>query len=208
MKLFFVCAILFFSAGITRAQNTLKTIKIGKQTWMVNNLDAARYRNGDPIPKVSSKAEWAVLTTGAWCYYDDDSVTYATIYGKLYNWYAVNDPRGLAPKGWHIPTEVEWTSLISFLGADSANGKLKVTGTTYWKYNKDATNTSGFTAYPGGYRDYFGSMANMAYNGYWWSSTKASAGSSYCRLLEFRQAKITASAFNNNCGLSVRCIRD
>ena len=97
--------------------NTYKTIKIGKQKWMAENLNVSSYRNGDPIPQVQDKDEWAKLTTGAWCYYEND-VENGKIYGKLYNWYAVNEPRGLAPEGWHISNDDEWGILIDRLGGD------------------------------------------------------------------------------------------
>ncbi|MBK9465523.1 MAG: fibrobacter succinogenes major paralogous domain-containing protein [Chitinophagaceae bacterium] len=99
--------------SLTTPSNTavfLPTIVIGTQQWMNNNLDVAFYRNGDPIPQVTDPTAWAGLTTGAWCYYNNDS-TLGNKYGKLYNWYAVNDPRGLAPQGWHIPSDAEWTAL-------------------------------------------------------------------------------------------------
>ena len=145
--------------------NTYKTVKIGKQIWMAENLNVSHYRNGDIIPEVKNPDEWSKLTTGAWCYYENDSENGKT-YGKLYNWFAVNDPRGLAPEGWHIPTDAEWTHLTEYLGGKEiektyqgiyyweiadVGGKLKAT--TLWKSpNEGATNSSGFTAFPGGYR--------------------------------------------------------
>ena len=124
------------------------------QTWMLKNLDVDRYRNGDPIPKVTDPSIWTSLTTGAYCYYNNDSATYAATYGKLYNWYAVHDPRGLAPEGWHIPSDAEWATLETCLGGSSvAGGKMKETGTTHWTApNTDATNSSGFAGLPGGFR--------------------------------------------------------
>ena len=103
------------------------SIRIGTQKWMTKNLDETNYRNGDKIPQVKDLTKWAFLTTGAWCWYENDSAHYA-IYGRLYNWYAVNDPRGLAPQGWHVPTDAEWDTLTVRLG-NNAGGKLKDTGT-------------------------------------------------------------------------------
>ncbi|MBL0014028.1 MAG: fibrobacter succinogenes major paralogous domain-containing protein [Flavobacterium sp.] len=104
-------------------------VQIGTQIWMTKNLNVSRYRNGDPIPQVANSAQWANLNTGAWCYYANSTAN-GPIYGKLYNWYAVNDSRGLAPEGWHIPSDAEWTTLVSFLGfPDVAGGKMKTTGT-------------------------------------------------------------------------------
>src|SRR5215831_16955339 len=120
------------------------SIKIGHQKWMAKNLDVTHYRNGDKIPQVKNKAAWKALTTGAWCWYNNDSANGA-IYGKLYNWYAVNDPRGLAPTGWHIPSDAEWDTLATHLGSN-AGGKLKDTGTIeagtglWYAPNKGATN--------------------------------------------------------------------
>lgn len=141
--------------------NTYKTVKIGIQLWMKENLNVSHYRNGDPIPEVKNPTEWINLTTGAWCYYINDSAM-GPRYGKLYNWYAVNDPRGLAPTDWHVPSHAEWISLTTYLGGeDVAGGKMKEAGTSHWQSpNAGATNSSGFTALPGGYR-----LSNGAYNG-------------------------------------------
>src|SRR5262245_15639657 len=117
----FLCFIETVSANVVSDTN----IVIGTQQWMAKNLDVAFYRNGDPIPKVNDGTAWANLTTGAWCYYNNDS-TQSKKYGKLYNWYAVNDPRGLAPAGWHIPSDSEWTTMEKSLGGSLiAGGKLK-----------------------------------------------------------------------------------
>src|SRR5262245_47721661 len=149
---------------------------------MNKNLSVTKYRNGDPIPQVKKNAKWATLTTGAWCWLNNDSAN--SIYGRLYNWYAVNDPRGLAPAGWHIPSDSEWTTLQTFLGGDSvAGGKMKSTGTIkagtgLWRFpNTGATNSSGFTALPGGWRLDDGSFHNLGGNdvgygvGHWWTAT-------------------------------------
>jgi uncharacterized protein (TIGR02145 family) len=105
------------------------TVTIGSQVWMKHNLDVDHYRNGDPIPEVKDPDEWANLKTGAWCYYENDPANGKT-YGKLYNWYAVNDPRGLAPEGWHVSSDEEWKEMEKFLGgSDIAGSKLKATGT-------------------------------------------------------------------------------
>jgi len=142
-----------------------EVVWIGCNAWMTNNLDVDHYRNGDPIPKVSnpgSAGAWAALTTGAYCYFNNDSATYAAVYGKLYNWYAVNDPRGLAPEGWHIPSDFEWTTLINTLGGNTmAGGPMKAMGTTDWNTpNLGATNLCNFTALPGGQRNAAGSYSN------------------------------------------------
>ena len=113
-------------------------IKIGDQTWTIKNLDVTTYRNGDAIPQLEDQEEWANLTTGAWCYYENESDN-GTTYGKLYNWFAVNDPRGLAPKGYHIPTDEEWTILSVNLGGESQAG-TKMKSTTGWNEDGNGTN--------------------------------------------------------------------
>ncbi|MFA6571391.1 MAG: fibrobacter succinogenes major paralogous domain-containing protein, partial [Bacteroidota bacterium] len=139
-------------------KETDSTILIGTQVWMKKNLDVDHYRNGDTIPEVKDPKIWAKLKTGAWCYYGN-SLDEGKIYGKLYNWFAVNDPRGLAPAGWHIPTDTEWTTLTSNLGGESgAGGKMKSKGTLegddglWFRPNTGASNESGFSALPGGWR--------------------------------------------------------
>jgi len=131
----------FFLSCNSSKDEIKASVKIGNQVWMSTNLNVDIYRNGDIIPQVTDPTAWAELTTGAWCYYNNDSLKGA-IYGKLYNWYAVNDPRGLAPKGWHIPTDEEWITLVNSLGGDTvAGGKMKSTG-TWWSasesYNADS----------------------------------------------------------------------
>ena len=131
-------------------ENCIPTVTICDQVWMAKNLDVTTYRNGDVISQVTDPTAWNALTTGAWCYYNNDPAN-GTIYGKLYNWYAVNDPRGLAPTGWHIPTEGELIALSDCLGGQEvAGGKLKETGTAHWLSPNIATNETGFTALPGG----------------------------------------------------------
>ena len=142
-----------FLLGLVMESKSQVTVKIGNQKWTTKNLEVTKYRNGDEIPYVEDATEWAKLTTGAWCYYQNKTSN-GTIYGKLYNLFAVMDKRGLAPQGFHIPTDAEWTILSDFLGGtDIAGGKLKEKGIVHWKSpNTGATNSSGFTAVPGGYR--------------------------------------------------------
>jgi uncharacterized protein (TIGR02145 family) len=143
-------------------------VTIGTQVWTTQNLNVSTYRNGDPIPKVEG-AEWAVLTTGAYCYYNNDSATYAAVYGKLYNWYAVNDSRGLAPAGYHIPSNLEWTTLATTLGGNDAGTAMK--STIGWSNNGNGTNSSGFSALPGGFRNSQPIFELFGSHGLWWSST-------------------------------------
>ena len=159
------------------------TITNGAQIWSNTNLDVATYRDGTPIPQVTLPSALTSLTTGAWCYYNNDPANGA-IYGKLYNWYALagihdNDPNTpnkiFAPVGWHAPTNTEWTSFITFLGGEQvAGGKMKATGTTFWQRpNSDASNSSGFGGLPGGIVNDLRSSWELGQTGYWWSATES-----------------------------------
>ena len=187
----------------------LPTIVIGTQQWMEKNLNTSFYRNGDSIPYVTDATAWAGLTTGAWCYYNNDPVNGET-YGKLYNWYAVNDSRGLAPTGWHVPTEAEWTTLKTTLGGTTvAGGKMKVAGTTWWTTpNTGATNSSGFAGLPGGNRIYDGAFNDIGGDGYWWSSTEYSTAGGWVFLLDYSSSEVYSTGINKTYGFSVRCVRD
>ncbi|MEI6089318.1 MAG: FISUMP domain-containing protein [bacterium] len=184
-------------------------ITIGTQVWKTKNLDVSTYRDGTTIPQVTDANEWANLTTGAWCYNDNDPANGA-IYGKLYNWYAVNDPRGLAPDGWHVPSDAEWSTLSTYLGGVSvAGGKLKEEGTTHWTSpNPGATNETGFTALPGGYREYYGTFNPIGTTGYWWSSTEGGTTAARGRNLYFYYSYLYSYDGHKGNGLSVRCIKD
>ena len=136
-----------------------QTITIGTQVWMTKNLDVATFRNGDPIPQAKTDEEWEKAGENqqpAWCYYDNDPANGAK-YGKLYNWYAVNDSRGLAPVGYHIPSDAEWTILTDFLGGEKVAG-TKMKSTDFWAdyegNSGNGTNESGFSGLPGGYRSF------------------------------------------------------
>jgi len=185
------------------------SVTICGQKWMDKNLDVTTYRNGDTIAYVPNSAEWAALTTGAWCYYNNDPSTNAT-YGKLYNWYAVNDPRGLAPAGWHIPTDAELTTLTTCLGGELvAGGALKVSGTTTWTTpNAGATNSSGWAGLPGGYRNFDGSFFNVGIRGYWWSSTENTSADAWYYYLNYFVAHFSRQGNSKQVGFSVRCLRN
>ena len=183
-------------------------VTIGTQVWTNKNLDVTTYRNGDIIPQVTDPTEWASLTTGAWCYYNNDSTTYAK-YGKLYNWYAVSDPRGLAPIGWHLPTDGEWTTIATYLGADGGGGKMKESGTLNWlSPNKGATNESGFAGLPGGYRNSDGLFYNVGSNGDWWSSSETVNFNGWYNFLDYLNGNLGSYFGSKQNGLSVRCLRD
>ncbi len=187
------------------------SVTICCQSWMIKNLDVTTYRNGDPIPKVTSNSAWATLTTGAYCYYNNDSTTYSATYGKLYNWYAVNDPRGLAPEGWHIPTDFEWTTLGNCLGGDTiAGGLMKEIGTTHFESpNEGATNLCGFTGLPGGLRSDNGPFGAVGYDGLWWSSTPESGtNDAWNIVLSYSSYYLYRVYYYKRFGFSVRCLRD
>ncbi len=179
------------------------------QVWETKNLDVATYRNGDAIPHVTDSAQWVHLTTGAWCYYNNDSAN-GPIYGKLYNWYAVNDPRGLAPAGYHVSTDLEWTSLVACLGGDStAGGKIKEAGLMHWLTpNTGATNSSGITGLPAGCRDFDGSFKYISSYGIWWSSTMEDSSYAWARDIYYNDGVILRFSDLKILGFSVRCLKD
>ena len=140
-----------------------QTVTIGTQVWMTKNLDVDHFRNGDPIPQAKTDEEWQKAGENkqpAWCYYDNDPAN-GVKYGKLYNWYAVNDERGLAPEGYHVPSDKEWTVLIDYLGGEEVAGE-KMKSTSGWEENGNGSNSSGFTALPGGYRYETGLYENLS----------------------------------------------
>jgi uncharacterized protein (TIGR02145 family) len=190
---------------VDRDFNLYRTVKIGTQVWMADNLNVATFRNGDPIPEVKDKEEW--LKAGeegrpACCYYDNDS-SKGFEYGKLYNWYAVDDERGLAPEGLHIPNELEWDTLVDYSG-DDGNKMKSIYG---WKKNT-GTNTSGFSGLPGGYRN-LGVFDSIGYNGIWWSSVEYSSAIAWNRNLNFSNGRVNRKyGYTKGDGLSDRCLRD
>jgi uncharacterized protein (TIGR02145 family) len=189
--------------------NVYHTVKIGTQTWTVENLKTTHYNDGTAIPKVTNTSSWGNLTTGAYCWYDNDSTTNKNTYGALYNWYAVNTGK-LAPAGWHVPTDADWDTLSAYLGGDNVSGgALKDTGTTYWNSpNTGATNSSGFSAIPGGYRSYNGSFNSIGYYGGWWSAAENFASDAYSRYLNYDFSYLYRNDSLKSYGFSVRLVRD
>jgi uncharacterized protein (TIGR02145 family) len=190
--------------------NTYNAVTIGSQTWMKENLKTTKYNNGDPIPNITVASEWIKLTTGAYCWYNNDAVTYENPYGKLYNSYAMTDDRKICPTGWHVPKLSEWFTLFNFLGGtEVAGGKLKEAGTIHWlSPNTGATNESGFTALPGGRRLPDGSFTLINFLGTHWSSTSANSKLYNVVDLFAEQQIVIVPAFQKVYGASVRCIRD
>lgn len=200
--------------------NVYNTVAIGTQVWMAENLKTTKYNDGTAIPNVADNTIWEALTTGAYCDYNNTPAN-STIYGRLYNWYAVdnnaatkvasNGGKNVCPTSWHVPTDTEWTTLTTYLGGESvAGGKLKETGTTHWlSPNTGATNETGFTALPGGNRYYYGVYVSIGFDGYWWSSTEYSTAFAWFRLLDVDWANVVRDHVNDShYGYSVRCVRD
>jgi uncharacterized protein (TIGR02145 family) len=155
----------------------LKSVTIGSQIWTVENLNIDRFRNGDLIPEAKNVTDWVDAVnfkTPSWCYYDFDPEN-GIRYGKLFNWYAVNDSRGLAPIGWHIPTEMEWEILSSEIGFNEQGLGLKIKSTSGWNEiyggTGDGTNESGFSALPGGMASIYGNFVGIGDEANWWSKT-------------------------------------
>ncbi len=190
--------------------NTYKTIQIGTQTWMAENLRTTKYRNGDPIPSLDDEYYWYQTSSGAFAE------------NELYNWYAVVDSRNLCPVGWHVPSDAEWKTLEIFLGMSAADadlegsrgtaqnigGKLKSTSSSWFSPNIGATNESGFSGLPGKSRLLYGYRETLGYSGYWWSSTENSTTKAWGRDLNYSDGNSDRFASKKQSGLRVRCLRD
>lgn len=184
-------------------------VTIGKQVWMTKNLDVDKFRNGDVIPEAKTEGEWKAYGAAgeaAWCYYDNDSKN-GEKYGKIYNWYAVNDPRGLAPKGWHVPSHEEWDTLTDFLGGlGKAGAKMK--SKNDWFNDGNGTNSSRFSGLPGGGRDLNGMFLSDGEHGSWWSSSEYDTDNAWCRGLSYLYGEMFKGDNSKESGCSVRCLRD
>ncbi len=190
--------------------NVYPSVTIGTQCWMQKNLDVQHYSNGDPIPQITDSVLWKNLTTGAWCYYENNTEN-GVVYGKLYNWYAVNDPRGLAPEGWRVSTNSDWTILTSYLYTDVGN-QLKFN--TGWNSNFFATNSSGFRGLPGGMRQNSytippsGGYIYIGERGNWWNSTEKNNQYAYSSFLGYDSSDVIYNSYPKTYGLSVRCVKN
>ena len=194
--------------------NLYNIVSIGTQVWIKENLKVTKYQNGTPIPNISDNTAWSGLSTGAYCWYNNNSATYKDTYGAIYNRYTVSSGI-LCPTGWHAPTDAEWHQLILFLDASAllsstesqiAGNKLKESGTTHWQStNSGATNESGFTALPGGMRDINGAFNRIGTSGYWWNSDNSTA---WDRELDYNYAGVLRVSPNTNNGFSARCIKN
>jgi len=190
--------------------NVYKTVTIGTQTWMAENLRTTKYNDGTAIPNVTDYTKWGDITTDAYCNYNNtnNTDTIAT-YGRLYNWSAVSTGK-LAPKGWHVPTDAEWIQLTDYLsGISVAGGKLKETGTSHWSSpNTGATNVSGFTALPGGLRAETGLFISLGSVCVWWAATEYSSYVSWGRVMYSSTSDVTRYGLSKWFGISARCVKD
>jgi uncharacterized protein (TIGR02145 family) len=188
--------------------NEYKTVTIGSQVWMAENLKTTRYNDGTIIPMVTNYDSWASQTSPAYCWYNNDS-TNKEAYGAMYNWYAVNTSK-LCPKGWHVPADSEWLSLTTWFGdLRNVGNKLKEEGTVHWKNpNSGATNESGFTALPGGYRSYKGTFNWIRIAGYWWSATENPDSKIYFLQIRYKSGEVVRFYSEKANGFCVRCLQD
>jgi uncharacterized protein (TIGR02145 family) len=208
--------------------NVYNTVKIGTQVWMLENLKTTKYNDGTAIPLVTDSTAWTYLSTPAYCWYKNDAATYKNKYGALYNWYTVNNGK-LAPTGWHVATDEEWTTLENYLIANGYNYDGSTQGdyyakslaaTTDWAIDTytDAgaigtdlskNNRSGFSALPGGDRGSSnGSFYDVGDNGYWWSSTESNTYDAWYRDMYYGNSSVYRNGSDKQNGFSVRCVRD
>ena len=185
-----------------------KTVKIFSQEWMAENLNVDIYRNGDTILYADTPERWdrfGASGKGCWCYYDN-AVSNGKKYGRLYNWYSVNDPRGLAPEGWHVPSDDEWTRLVDNLGGEGDAGK-KLKSTLGWNENGNGSNKSGFAALPGSYCDH-GACGSTGTNGNWWSSSENSKAGALFMSMNYNDNYVYRHSYDKRDGYSVRCLHN
>ncbi len=189
--------------------NQYTSVIIGTQTWMVENLKTTKYNNGLEIPLVTDNEEWRNLTSGAYCWHDNDSLTYKEPYGAFYNWYAV-ETGNLCPTGWRVPSDTDWTILIDYLGGETvAGGKMKEIGTIHWTNpNEGATNESGFTALPGSTRWYDGQFPSIGTRGSWWGSVEVGACCGFNVYILHDSSSAVKYDADKEAGSSVRCVKN
>jgi uncharacterized protein (TIGR02145 family) len=188
--------------------NIYHTVVIGNQTWMLENLKTTKYNDGTEIPNVEENEEWELMNSGAYCNYDNLESN-CELYGRLYNWYAVNTGK-LAPKEWRVATDSDWKILTDFLGGlEVAGGEIKEVGTIHWDSpNIGATNSSGFTALPGGHRYFDGYFTVINRGAIWWTSTSEDEGNAWFRSTMHNIIHIRRDVYGYQSGFSVRCIKE
>jgi uncharacterized protein (TIGR02145 family) len=213
-----LCALLLLSLGLSELHsqtlkdidgNIYKSITIGVQTWMAENLKTTKYADSTSIPLVNDATIWKNSSTPAYSWYNNAAAVNKNTYGALYNWYSINTGK-LCPLGWHVPTDEEWAALVVYLGGGSGiGGKLKELGTTHWsKPNLGATNEISFTALPGGGRSNDGKFLDIGTIGYWWSSTEHYTYLAWVRHLSYNNSNLLRIDSSKKLGLSVRCVKD
>jgi uncharacterized protein (TIGR02145 family) len=213
-------SIVFYSSGVPGNTvtdidgNVYTIVQIGSQHWLGQNLKVTHFNDGSEIPLELDSDAWCILTTPAYCWYNND-IANKNPYGALYNWYVLdetsNGGKNVCPEGWHVPSDDEWAALITYLGGPSqAGGKLKESGTAHWNSpNTGATNETGFTALPGGYRaGTNGAFVSKNEKGYWWSASENYASSGWYRNMNFNSAQVYRSHLGKVFGYAVRCIKD
>ncbi|MFZ4398982.1 MAG: FISUMP domain-containing protein [Bacteroidales bacterium] len=185
------------------------TVDIGNQTWMAENINSTRFRNGDTIQNTTDNAAWNILTSASYCNFNNTTVN-SDSYGKLYNFYVISDTRRICPLGWHIPSDTAWTEMTNYLGGEYiAGNKLKETAATHWQSSNTAsTNESGFTALPGGDRGNGGSFYDKGNYGFWWSSNQDVSNKAWIRYMQSANGFVSRLSFGKNYGFSVRCLKD
>lgn len=189
--------------AITHAGVGYSTIKIGDQCWFAENLCTTTYLNGDTIPQNLFDTDWLNTTSGAMAFYENTPTN-----SGLYNWYVVNDVRGLCPSGWHVPTDGEWTIMIDYLGGESVAGN-QMKATYGWNGDGNGTNSSGFSGLPGGLRsNATGFFMSAGFTGAWWSSSPEGSNQAWARYLDNNVESVDRGNPNLNPGFSVRCVRD
>lgn len=189
--------------------NLYNSVTIGTQVWMVENLKTTKFSDGSSIPMVTSNSEWVNCKTGAFCWYENNVSTYKPDYGALYNWYAVNTGK-LCPDGWHIPTKTEWEELNNYLGGENiSGGKMKETGSNHWNSpNNGATNESGFTGLPGGFRYDAGIFNSIGNDGIWWSATQDNIYTAWFLGLNYKETGSYMGTNDKYLGFSIRCLKN
>ena len=207
---FFIALFTFIFSNRISAQNP---VKIGNQTWMSENLNVDAFLNGDQIKEAKTARKWKKMARKhkpAWCYYENKTVN-GNVYGRLYNWYAVNDSRGLVPCGWHVSTDKEWAELVEFCGGEDVAG-IKLKSVKGWKEHvnnlSNGNNKSGFNGLPGGYRFSNGDFFYKGNFGYWWTSTQENEEKAYSRDQGFDKSSVGKESSEKAYGMSVRCIKD